>query len=631
MLIKEGVTPVVVFDGRPLPAKELTNSSRRKIRSTHKQLARDAEADGRHRDAYAHYKQSVAVTPEMVFELISELKRAEIEYMVSPYESDAQLAYLSLTNYVDVVLTEDGDSLVYGCRRVCFKFDWDGTGQEIRRRSLGANQTLSFLNWTDEMFKLMCCIAGCDYVKKIRNIGLVTAHKFVGKYKTFSKVAQALKASKYEGVDDEYVAKLRNALYTFKHQTIYNPSEKRMQYLTPLDLQAASLQDKTFLGTILDPDVSQRIAVGEVHPCTLKPFDVDKRNVISEKGMKDEGHIQWMPGCHDRESESCLATSSRTPLCPANTSPEPTRRDTVCDEVWKFKDSDASSNSAPRLHKLQTQPANPSDIRDSRKRSIEEFSVEPASPISQLENILKQSQQRKHEGYAPLPINMLHRRKKRLVDKNLGSVDRCGMHLETTNPHADVGCDAHLEDGRDSSFCHQDFAREEVLSVGGFSPVHERLSVYQSNTKSRNDGASDMLLCEQRSEPFIESPLFHTTEKTYAPVVHRRSELLGEGNDHLSSLGSIANEKYLTSSNVYPVLDHSEDSHSVKLRYPWRAPTAYIDDHKESDSASGFLGLDCDVKAGIIRYQPKYGSIYRSPKGTSSMRVFHKLLGLSSE
>jgi 5'-3' exonuclease len=58
----------------------------------------------------------------------------------------------------------------------------------------------------------MCCIAGCDYVKKIRNIGLVTAHKFVNKYRTFTKTTDALLQSKYDGVDMQYVIQVRGVI-----------------------------------------------------------------------------------------------------------------------------------------------------------------------------------------------------------------------------------------------------------------------------------------------------------------------------------------------------------------------------------------------------------------------------------
>ena len=222
-----------VFDGRALPAKHITNTTRRNFRNENTEKAREAEADGRFSDAHSFFQKTTTVTATMVYQVIRALKRHNVQFIVSPYEGDAQLAFLSLTGAVDVVITEDSDAMVYGCRKVLFKLDKDGSGDEIKRRSLGANQGLfielisfslhlinvyfvllyywlcfeglSFLNWTDDQFKLMCCIAGCDYVKKIRNIGLVTAHKFVNKYKTFTKTTDALMMSKYEGVDEDYV------------------------------------------------------------------------------------------------------------------------------------------------------------------------------------------------------------------------------------------------------------------------------------------------------------------------------------------------------------------------------------------------------------------------------------------
>jgi len=41
-----------------------------------------------------------------------------VRYLVAPYEADAQLAYLSMKGIVDVVISEDSDTIPYGCRRV---------------------------------------------------------------------------------------------------------------------------------------------------------------------------------------------------------------------------------------------------------------------------------------------------------------------------------------------------------------------------------------------------------------------------------------------------------------------------------------------------------------------------------
>ena len=50
----------------------------------------------------------------------------EIEFIVSPYEADAQLAYLSRTNYVDYIVTEDSDLIAFGAKRILYKLNTDG-------------------------------------------------------------------------------------------------------------------------------------------------------------------------------------------------------------------------------------------------------------------------------------------------------------------------------------------------------------------------------------------------------------------------------------------------------------------------------------------------------------------------
>ena len=46
------------------------------------------------------------------------LKAENVEFIVAPYEADAQMAFLAINGKVDAVLTEDSDMLPYGCPRV---------------------------------------------------------------------------------------------------------------------------------------------------------------------------------------------------------------------------------------------------------------------------------------------------------------------------------------------------------------------------------------------------------------------------------------------------------------------------------------------------------------------------------
>ena len=73
------------------------------------------------------------------FLLVQALKASNVEFIVAPFEADAQMAYLAVNNVVHSVITEDSDLLPYGCPRVrlllallarqtCINFGHDRSG-----------------------------------------------------------------------------------------------------------------------------------------------------------------------------------------------------------------------------------------------------------------------------------------------------------------------------------------------------------------------------------------------------------------------------------------------------------------------------------------------------------------------
>lgn len=46
------------------------------------------------------------------------LRQENVEYVVAPYEADAQMAFLARNGHVDLVITEDSDLIAYGCPQV---------------------------------------------------------------------------------------------------------------------------------------------------------------------------------------------------------------------------------------------------------------------------------------------------------------------------------------------------------------------------------------------------------------------------------------------------------------------------------------------------------------------------------
>jgi 5'-3' exonuclease len=51
-----------------------------------------------------------------------------VQYIVAPYEADAQLAYMYLQGIAHVVITEDSDLLAFGVKKCFYKMDSNGDG-----------------------------------------------------------------------------------------------------------------------------------------------------------------------------------------------------------------------------------------------------------------------------------------------------------------------------------------------------------------------------------------------------------------------------------------------------------------------------------------------------------------------
>lgn len=115
----------------------------------------------------------------MSFLLIQRLKKRSVPFLVSPYEADAQLAYLSRQGVVDAVISEDSDLVPYGCARVLYKMDRQGNGVEIARECLDKCTDVPLRGWTDDMVLKWCILAGCDYLPSLNGMGIKGAHAMV--------------------------------------------------------------------------------------------------------------------------------------------------------------------------------------------------------------------------------------------------------------------------------------------------------------------------------------------------------------------------------------------------------------------------------------------------------------------
>ena len=254
-----GIIPVIVFDGQSLPQKFNTCEKRHQQRAANRQIAEELDRRGLYNEAVPYYQKAVEITSTTVYTWIRELKKGGIEYIVAPYEADAQLAFLARIGYVDCVLTEDSDLLPYQTPVTLFKLDDMNMVTVVRYQDV-----LSHLELSTEEFVTVCCLAGCDYIEHINRMGIRTALKIVKQAGTGANVISAIRESgKYE-VPENYEAQLARAMLTFKGQRVYNPRTKSLEFLESID------EPGDFLGPDLAPDLLKLVVAGEVDTRTLQ-------------------------------------------------------------------------------------------------------------------------------------------------------------------------------------------------------------------------------------------------------------------------------------------------------------------------------------------------------------------------
>ncbi|XP_018783649.1 PREDICTED: exonuclease 1 [Bactrocera latifrons] len=279
LLLSYDIKPILVFDGRHLPAKELTERRRRESRKQSREMASALLRAGDKEGARSHMRRCVDVTHEMALRVIRECRLRNVDCIVAPYEADAQMAWLNKIGVAQYVITEDSDLTLFGANKIIFKLDLNGTGSLVEADKFYLAMGCKRENYNFEKFRRMCILSGCDYLDSLPGIGLMKACKFIlmteqdDMWKALRKIPAYLKMKNLQ-VDDEYIEQFHKAEATFKHMFIYNPFERRMERLNELTENSLEGRYCSNAGVIIDDqERALQLALGNLNPFTFKQLD----------------------------------------------------------------------------------------------------------------------------------------------------------------------------------------------------------------------------------------------------------------------------------------------------------------------------------------------------------------------
>ncbi|CAI5444948.1 unnamed protein product [Caenorhabditis angaria] len=274
VLLKMDCHVVLVFDGRPLPAKKLTNDSRRETRDANIQSAEILLAKGLEREARDKFRIATKISPEIVENAIRFFRNREnVDIVVAPYEADAELAYLMKSKLVDALITEDSDLIVFGCEKIYFKWQIaNGECTVYERQNLSKCFTgeLSGDKFDFIKFRRICILSGCDYIPAgLPGVGLSKATNFFQKTSItdlptlLKRIPSYLNAPKLKSlITSEFIENFDRAEKTFKYQIVFDPRERTQK---PFENDGFSGEFQIFSGEILNQKLAQRLALGNVN------------------------------------------------------------------------------------------------------------------------------------------------------------------------------------------------------------------------------------------------------------------------------------------------------------------------------------------------------------------------------
>lgn len=251
-MISYSITPIMVFDGDYLSSKEKTINERTALK---KRYMAEVEFYLKHNDeqkARELMKRCVSISKEMLANILKVLRQNNIEYIVSPYEADAQLYFLQKIKYIDHIITEDSDLIPYGANSVLYKF----TGTHVEEYNSSRLPKCKDSFFSDNILDISI-LSGCDYLDSIRGVGLITAYCKLKETGDVMKFINFMAASKKD-VPENYFEEFVKAKLTFLHHIVYNPYTGQRQYLNESEV------DLEFLGTLEELPFTVNVALSEV-------------------------------------------------------------------------------------------------------------------------------------------------------------------------------------------------------------------------------------------------------------------------------------------------------------------------------------------------------------------------------
>ena len=191
-----GIIPIFIFDGKPPDEKRDVLDQRNKKVMESREKMKNSDND---KEKMKHERSTIRIKREYINDLEILFSKMGVSYIHADGEAEAYAAELCRINYVDAVMSEDMDTLVYDCPvliRTCIdkKQKKKNMITTFNLEQIKKDMSLNISEFID-----LCILCGCDYCPTISKIGYNRAYNNINVYRSIDKM---LESDKFVITDD---------------------------------------------------------------------------------------------------------------------------------------------------------------------------------------------------------------------------------------------------------------------------------------------------------------------------------------------------------------------------------------------------------------------------------------------
>lgn len=207
MFLENGITPIMVFDGKPFARKKKTKEKREEDKVERSKTIGELREQIEHTYNEQLFLKLRSAMENQIFHEKDDWDVLETMFRTmglpvvrgsgADYEAEAICARLLHSGYASAVVTEDSDALAHLSKIVIMDINRDNSDRADHQCTcVFLDEVLETLRMTHLQFVDFCLMCGNDYIDRIRLIGFVKAMELIQIHKNIENALVALQKKK---------------------------------------------------------------------------------------------------------------------------------------------------------------------------------------------------------------------------------------------------------------------------------------------------------------------------------------------------------------------------------------------------------------------------------------------------